>query len=69
MKVAVIDDLSECRNEIQDSLHRFFAEHYADEILTIEDFSSRCCQQRDNERLLTLAIRSMFRLLRSVTYC
>lgn len=40
MKVAVIDDLSECRNEIQDSLHRFFAEHYADEILTIEDFSS-----------------------------
>lgn len=24
MKVAVIDDLSECRNEIQDSLHRFF---------------------------------------------
>lgn len=40
MKVAVIDDLLECRIEIQNCLHRYFAEHYANEVLSIENFSS-----------------------------
>lgn len=40
MKIAIIDDISECRNEIQLCLQRFFTEHYADEPLCIKEFSS-----------------------------
>lgn len=39
MKIAIIDDLLECRNEIQSCLHRFFNQHYAKEFFSIEEFS------------------------------
>ena len=40
MKVAIIDDLLECQNEIRDCLHRFFTEHYAKDPVQIESFFS-----------------------------
>lgn len=40
MKAAIIDDLAECRNDIQFCLHRFFSHHYAEEILQIETFNN-----------------------------
>lgn len=40
MRTAVIDDLFECRNEITSCLHRFFSEHYADEPLSIDEYTS-----------------------------
>lgn len=40
MKIAIIDDFLECRNEIQHCLSRFFTEHYAREPLCVTEFSS-----------------------------
>lgn len=40
MKIAIIDDLEEYRNEIQICLRRFFTEHYADEPLCVTEFTS-----------------------------
>lgn len=40
MKTAIIDDLSECRNEIQSCLQRFFSEHCSDESICATEFSS-----------------------------
>lgn len=40
MKIAIIDDLPECRNEIQSCLRRFFSEHYAEEAFCIAEFVS-----------------------------
>lgn len=40
MKVAIIDDLAECRNDIQSCLRRFFSKHYAEESFRIEEFIS-----------------------------
>ena len=37
MKIAIIDDVLECRNEIQVCLHRFFSNHY--ESLCVTEFS------------------------------
>ncbi|GAA0253366.1 hypothetical protein GCM10008922_11930 [Faecalicatena contorta] len=39
MKIAIIDDVLECRNEIQVCLHRFFSNHYEDESLCVTEFS------------------------------
>lgn len=38
MRIAIIDDILECRNEIQSCLRRFFSEHYSDEPLFTEEF-------------------------------
>lgn len=40
MKVAIIDDLAECRNDIQSCLRQFFSKHYAEESFRIEEFIS-----------------------------
>lgn len=40
MDIAIIDDLSECRKEIQNSLLRFFLKHYREEPLRIMEYSS-----------------------------
>lgn len=40
MKVAIIDDLLEYRNEIRSCIHRFFSDIYTDEMLYIDEF---CC--------------------------
>lgn len=40
MKVAIIDDLAECRNDIQSCLCQFFSKHYAEESFRIEEFIS-----------------------------
>lgn len=40
MKIAIIDDLVECRNDIQSCLHRFFSKHYVEESIHIEEFIS-----------------------------
>lgn len=40
MKVAIIDDLAECRNDIQSCLCHFFSKHYAEESFCIEEFIS-----------------------------
>lgn len=40
MKIAIIDDLVECRNAIQSCLYRFFSKHYVEEFIHIEEFIS-----------------------------
>ena len=40
MKIAIIDDLLECRNEIHVCLRRFFSEHYDDGSPCVTEFSS-----------------------------
>ena len=40
MKVAIIDDLVECRNDIRSCLRQFFSQHYAQESYHIEEFIS-----------------------------
>lgn len=40
MKIAIIDDLVECINKVDDCLNRFFQEHCIDENLTIKEFFS-----------------------------
>lgn len=40
MKVAIIDDLAECRNDIQSCLRQFFSKHYEEESFRIEAFIS-----------------------------
>lgn len=39
MNIAIIDDLAECRSDIQSCLHRFFKLHYAMESLCTKEFS------------------------------
>lgn len=40
MNIAIIDDLSECREEIRNSLQRFFSKYYEEEPLSIMEYSS-----------------------------
>lgn len=40
MKIAIIDDLIECRKDIESCLHKFFKKHYVDENIYIEEYSS-----------------------------
>lgn len=40
MKIAIIDDLVECRDDIQSCLHRFFSKHYVEESIHIEEYIS-----------------------------
>lgn len=40
MKIAIIDDIPECRNEIQSCFRHFFSEYYTEEPLCITEFSS-----------------------------
>lgn len=40
MNIAIIDDLLECRNDIQSCLRRFFSQHYDSESLCVKEYSS-----------------------------
>lgn len=40
MKIAVIDDLSDCRNEIRRNINRYFDRHYVGTLLSIDEYSS-----------------------------
>lgn len=40
MKIAIIDDLIECINEIRSCINLFFQEHYINELIDINDYSS-----------------------------
>lgn len=56
MNIAIIDDLTACREEIQISLHRFFSEHYEEEPLHIMEYSS-------GEEFLPVLQREVFDLI------
>lgn len=56
MKIAVIDDQGECRNEISSCIQRFFSERYKDEKLLIEEFAS-------GEEFLSVFLKDSYELI------